>query len=296
MLRAQGQKPGAAYAPPPGSTDASGALRIRIAPSRGWTSLGVRELWAHRELLYFLVWRDISVRYKQTILGVAWALIQPFFAMVVFTLFFGRLAKLPSDGIPYPIFTYTALLPWTFFANGLSLASNSLVRDADLMTKVYFPRLVIPISAVLGGVIDFGLAFIVLLGMMLNFRIWPTANVIWLPFLLLLALATALSVGLWLAALNVQFRDVRHVVPFLIQIWFFATPVVYSSTLLPAAWRTVYGINPMAGVIEGFRWALLGTQTRPGPIVIVSALTVLVLLVSGAWYFRRMERTFADII
>lgn len=296
MLHTQGQKPGTAYAPKPGSTDASGALRIRIAPSRGWTSLGVRELWAHRELLYFLVWRDISVRYKQTILGVAWALIQPFFAMVVFTLFFGRLAKMPSDGIPYPIFTYTALLPWTFFANGLSLASNSLVRDADLMTKVYFPRLVIPISAVLGGVIDFGLAFIVLLGMMLNFRIWPTANVIWLPFLLLLALATALSVGLWLAALNVQFRDVRHAVPFLIQIWFFATPVVYSSTLLPAAWRTVYGINPMAGVIEGFRWALLGAQTRPGPIVIVSALTVLVLLFSGAWYFRRMERTFADII
>jgi len=233
---------------------------------------------------------------RDRILGVVWAIIQPFFAMVVFTLFFGRLANMPSDGIPYPIFTYTALLPWTFFANGLNQAANSLVRDANLLTKVYFPRLVIPISAVLGGVIDFGLGFIVLLGLMMYFRTWPTASVIWLPFLLLLALGTALGVGLWLSALNVQFRDIRHVVPFLIQIWFFATPVVYSSTLLPNAWRAAYGINPMAGVIEGFRWALLGTQTRPGPIVIVSALTVLVLLASGAWYFRRMERTFADII
>lgn len=269
---------------------------LRIAPSKGWRSLGLEEVWEYRELLWFLVWRDLSVRYKQTVLGVVWAIIQPFFAMVVFTLFFGRLANMPSDGIPYPIFTYTALLPWTFFANGLNQAANSLVRDANLLTKVYFPRLVIPISAVLGGVIDFGLGFIVLLGLMMYFRTWPTASVIWLPFLLLLALGTALGVGLWLSALNVQFRDIRHVVPFLIQIWFFATPVVYSSTLLPNAWRAAYGINPMAGVIEGFRWALLGTQTRPGPIVIVSALTVLVLLASGAWYFRRMERTFADII
>lgn len=269
---------------------------VRIAPSKGWRSLGLEELWEYRELLWFLVWRDISIRYKQTILGVAWAIIQPLFAMVVFTVFFGRLAKMPSDGMPYPIFTYTALVPWTFFANGLTQAANSVVRDANLMTKVYFPRLVVPISAVVGGVIDFGLAFIVLLGMMVYFRIWPSANVIWLPLFVLLALATALGVGLWLSALNVQFRDVRHVVPFLVQIWFFATPVVYSSTLLPSAWRAVFGINPMAGVIEGFRWSLLGAQTRPGPIVLVSALTVLMVLLSGGWYFRRMERTFADII
>lgn len=284
------RRPSSVHAP------SAGAPIIRIAPSKGWRSLGLEELWAYRELLGFLVWRDVSIRYKQTILGVAWAIIQPVFAMVVFTVFFGRLANLPSDGIPYPIFTYTALLPWTFFANGLSQAANSVVRDSNLMTKVYFPRLVVPIAAVVGGVIDFGLAFLVLLGMMAYFRIWPTANVVWLPLLLLLALATALAVGLWLSALNVQFRDVRHVVPFLVQIWFFATPVVYSSTMLPAAWRAVYGLNPMAGVIEGFRWSLLGAQTRPGPIVIVSVLTVLAVMLGGALYFRRVERTFADII
>ncbi len=296
MLRLQSQEPSTAHAPKLGSTDASDTSLVRVEPSGGWTSFGIREVWAYRELLYFLVWRDINIRYKQTVLGVAWAIIQPLSAMVVFTLFFGRLANMPSDGIPYAIFTYAALVPWTLFANGLTQAANSLVRDANLITKVYFPRMVIPISAVMGGIIDFGLAFIILLGMMLAFRIWPSANVIWLPFFALLALATSLSVGLWLSALNVQFRDVRYVVPFLIQIWLFATPVVYSSTMLPKAWHTVYGINPMAGVIEGFRWALLGTHTRPGPIVLVSALTVLALLGSGVWYFRRMERTFADII
>ncbi len=296
MLRTESQETSTNRASGLGSADAGDGLRVRIGPSKGWASLGLREVWQYRELLYFLIWRDINVRYRQTVFGIAWAIIQPFFAMVVFTLFFGRLAKLPSDGIPYPIFSYSALVPWTFFANGLAQAANSVVRDSNLVTKVYFPRLVIPISAVVGGVVDFGVAFIVLLGMMLAFGIWPTANVIWLPFLVLLAMASALSVGLWLAALNVQFRDVRHVVPFLLQIWLFATPVLYSTTLLPKAWHTVYGINPMAGVIEGFRWALLGTQTRPGPIIIVSALTVLVLLVTGGWYFRRMERTFADIV
>jgi lipopolysaccharide transport system permease protein len=296
MLHTRSRGTGTDRASGVGSAEAGGALRVRIAESKGWTSLGLREVWQYRELLYFLIWRDISVRYRQTVFGIAWAVIQPFFAMVVFTLFFGRLAKLPSDGIPYPIFSYSALVPWTFFANGLSQAANSVVRDSNLITKVYFPRLVIPLSAVVGGVVDLGVAFIVLLGMMVGFGIWPTANIGWLPLLVLLAMASALSVGLWLAALNVQFRDVRYVVPFILQIWLFSTPVMYSTTLVPKAWRTLYGINPMVGVIEGFRWALLGTQTRPGPIIMVSVLTVLILLVTGAWYFRRMERTFADIV
>jgi lipopolysaccharide transport system permease protein len=267
-----------------------------IRPSRGWLSLNLRDLWEYRELLYFLTWRDIKVRYKQTILGAAWAIIQPFFTMVIFSLFFGRLAKIPSDDIPYPIFSYAALVPWTFFANGLSQSSNSLVASANLLKKVYFPRLVIPISAVLGGAIDFGLAFIVLVGMMLWYGIVPTAAVFWLPLLLLLALVTALGAGLWLTAMNVQFRDVRYAVPFLVQAWMFATPIAYPSSLLDEPWRTLYGINPMAGVVEGFRWALLGTETAPGPIVIVSAVVAVALLISGAYYFRRMERTFADVV
>jgi lipopolysaccharide transport system permease protein len=271
-------------------------VRIRIEPSRGWTSLGLHEIWQYRELLYFFIWRDVSVRYRQTVLGIAWAVIQPFMAMVVFSLFFGRLARLPSEGLPYPIFTYSALVPWTLFSNGLGQAANSVVRDANLVTKVYFPRLLIPLSAVIGGAVDFGVAFVVLLGMMLFFGIHPTANIIWLPLLVLLAMTSALGVGLWLAALNVQFRDVRHVVPFLIQIWLFATPVLYSTALLPPRWRTLYGINPMVGVIEGFRWALLGTAARPGPTMLVSIATVLLLLAGGAWYFRRMERTFADLV
>lgn len=278
------------------SAGPDGAPVVSITPSKGWRPVNLREMWAYRELLYFLVWRDVSVRYKQTFLGAAWAIIQPFSAMVLFSFFFGRLAKLPSDGIPYPIFSYAALVPWTFFANGLGAASNSIVSNSNLVTKVYFPRLVIPLASVLGGMVDFGLAFIVLLGMMFAYAIHPTINVVWLPFLLLLALATALGVGLWFAALNVRFRDVRYVLPFLMQIWLFATPVVYSSSLLPARWRALYGINPMAGVVEGFRWALLGTGTRPGATLIVSAATVLILLVSGAFYFRRMERTFADLV
>ena len=269
---------------------------IRVEPPRRWVPLRLRDVWMARELLYFLVWRDINVRYKQTVFGVAWAIIQPFFAMVVFSLFFGRLAKMPSDGVPYPVFAYAALLPWTFFANGLTQISNSLVRDINLVTKVYLPRLVIPFAAALGGLVDFALAFIVLLGMMVAYRIPPTINMVFLPFLLLLALATSIGVGLWLSALNVQFRDVRFVVPFLIQAWLFATPVVYPSSLLPARWRLLYGLNPMAGVVEGFRWALLGTHTRPGPMIIVSALTVLVLLTTGAFYFRRVESKFADVV
>ena len=267
-----------------------------IRPSRGWISLNLRDLWEYRDLLYFLTWRDIKVRYKQTVLGAAWAIIQPLFTMVVFSLFFGKLAKMPSDDIPYPVFSYAALVPWTFFANGLSQSSSSLVASANLIKKVYFPRLVVPISAVVSGGVDFALAFVVLLGMMLFYGIVPTAAVLWLPLLLLLALVTSLGVGLWLTAMNVQFRDVRYAVPFLIQAWMFATPIAYPSSLLDEPWRTLYGINPMAGVVEGFRWALLGAQTAPGPIVLVSALVAVGLLVSGAYYFRRMEKTFADVV
>jgi len=275
----------------------SGTMPVTIIrPSRGWISLNLRDLWEYRELLYFLTWRDVKVRYKQTVLGAAWAIIQPFFTMVVFSLFFGKLAKMPSDDIPYPIFSYAALVPWTFFANGLSQASASLVGSANLIKKVYFPRLVVPISAVISGVVDFVLAFVVLLGMMLFYGIVPTAAIVWLPLLLLLALVTSLGVGLWLTAMNVQFRDVRYAVPFLVQAWMFATPIAYPSSLLDEPWRTLYGINPMAGVVEGFRWALLGTETAPGPIVLVSALVAVGLLISGAFYFRRMEKTFADVV
>jgi lipopolysaccharide transport system permease protein len=269
---------------------------IRIEPSRGWVSLRLRELWEYRELLYFLVWRDVKVRYKQTVLGAAWAIIQPFFTMVVFSVFFGRLARVPSDGIPYPIFSYTALVPWAFFAEGLRRASNSLVEHAGLVKKVYFPRLAMPIARVFAGIVDFVLAFVVLLGMMFVYGVTPTVNVLWLPLFLLLALVTSLGTALWLAAMNVRFRDVAYIVPFIIQFWMYATPIVYPSSLLPEPWRTLYGINPMAGVVEGFRWALLGTDTAPGPILIVSSLVALVLLVGGAFYFRRMEKTFADVV
>ncbi len=269
---------------------------IRIEPSRGWVSLQLKELWAYRELLYFLIWRDVKVRYKQTALGVGWAIIQPVFTMIVFSVFFGRLGKIPSDGIPYPIFAYAALVPWTFFAQGMGQASNSLVGSANLIKKVYFPRLSVPIASVTSGIIDFSIAFVILLGMMLYYGILPTLNVIWLPCLLVLTVVTSLGVSLWLSALNVQFRDVRHVLPFLIQLWFFATPVAYPSSLLSEPWRTLYSLNPMVGVVEGFRWALLGTETAPGPMLIVSSLTALALLVGGAFYFRRLEKTFADVI
>jgi lipopolysaccharide transport system permease protein len=259
-------------------------------------SLKLRDLWEYRELLYFLTWRDIKVRYKQTALGAAWAIIQPFFTMVVFSLFFGHLAKVPSDGIPYPIFSYAALVPWTFFANGLSQSSNSLVGSAQLLTKVYFPRLVIPISTVLSGVIDFALAFLVLLLMMLYYGVAPTINALWLPFFLLLALVASLGVGLWLSALNVEYRDVRYVVPFLTQFWLFATPIAYPSSLLPEPWRTLYGLNPMVGVVEGFRWALLGTGGGPGPMIAISSAMSLAILVGGAFYFKRMEKNFADVV
>jgi lipopolysaccharide transport system permease protein len=269
---------------------------IVIRPSQGWIALKLQDLWEYRELLYFLVWRDIKVRYKQTALGAAWAIIQPFFSMVVFSIFFGKLAKMPSDGIPYPIFAYSALVPWTFFANGLAQSANSLVDSANLIRKVYFPRLTIPIANVLSGLVDFTIAFVVLLGMMLWYGVMPTARILWLPLFLLLALVTALAVGLWLSVLNVEYRDVKYTIPFLTQFWMYATPVVYPSSLLSEPWRTIYGLNPMVGVVEGFRWALLGTKTAPGPMIAVSAGAAVVLLIGGAYYFRRMEKTFADVV
>jgi lipopolysaccharide transport system permease protein len=266
-----------------------------IRPQTGWTAAGLKELWEYRELLYFLTWRDIKVRYKQTVLGAAWAIIQPFFMMVVFSLFFGYLAKVPSDGIPYPIFAYCALL-WQLFAHALTESSNSLVANERLITKVYFPRLVVPISAVLGGLLDFAIAFVILLLMMAYYGVRPTWAIVTLPAFLLLAMLTALGVGLWLSALNVKYRDVRYTISFLIQFWLFATPVAYSSSIVPARWRALYGLNPMAGVVEGFRWALLGKSEGPGALLAVSVAVVILILIGGLYYFRRMEAEFADVV
>lgn len=277
------------------STESNSKIVI-IEPSKGWVSLKLRELWGYRELLYFLTWRDIKVRYKQTMLGASWAIIQPLFTMVVFTLFFGRLAKISSDGVPYPIFSYSALLPWTFFANGLNQASNSLVSGANLVKKVYFPRLAMPIAAVLSGVVDFAIAFVLLLGMMFYYGLTPTINIVYLPLFLGLTFITSLGVALWLSAMNVQYRDIRYTIPFLTQLWLFATPIAYPSSLLSEPWKTVYAINPMVGVVEGFRWALLGVDTAPNAIIIVSTLVSISLLIGGAYYFRRMEKTFADVV
>lgn len=270
--------------------------RTRISPPSTWTSIGFGELWEYRELLYFLTWRDVKVRYKQTALGAAWAIIQPFFMMVVFSLFFGRLAKVPSDGIPYPVFTFCGLLPWQLFAHALSESSNSLVGNQNLITKVYFPRLVVPIAAVLGGLVDFAIAFVILLLMMSYYGIVPGWQIVTLPGFVLLAVMTALGVGLWLSALNVKYRDVRHTMNFLIQFWLFATPVAYPSSLIPEKWRALYGLNPMAGVVEGFRWALLHKSEPPGLMLWVSVVVVILILIGGLYYFRRMEQEFADIV
>jgi lipopolysaccharide transport system permease protein len=270
--------------------------RTRRQAVKGWVLPNLRELWEYRELLYFFAWRDIKVRYRQTVLGVLWAIIQPFLTMVIFNLFFGRLANIPSDGVPYPVFSFAALVPWTFFANALTQASNSLVMSGNMLKKIYFPRLALPIATVVAGVVDFVLAFIVLLCIMLYYGLVPTANVIWLPFFVLLALVTSIGVSLWLSAMNVQFRDVRYTIPFLTQAWLFVTPIAYPSSLLPEPLRIVYGLNPMAGVVEGFRWALYGAGTAPGPMMIVSSIVAVVLLVSGAFYFRRMEQSFADVV
>jgi len=275
---------------------AKSASILRIEPSKGWVSLQLKEIWNYRELLYFLIWRDVKVRYKQTALGAAWAIIQPFCTMVVFSLFFGKLANMASDGVPYPIFSYAALVPWTFFASGLAQSSNSLVSSSNLIRKVYFPRLIIPISTALSEIVDFTLAFLVLIGMMFYYDIIPTWNTLWLPLFLLLALSTSLGVGLWLSALNVKYRDVRYVIPFITQFWLFATPIAYPSSLLSEPWRTIYALNPMVGVVEGFRWALLGTGQSPGLLIAASSCASLIILLTGAFYFRRMEKTFADTV
>lgn len=267
-----------------------------LEPSKGFFRLRLGDLWEYRELLYFLVWRDVKVRYKQTALGAAWAILQPVATMLVFSVFFGRLAKMPSDGIPYPVFAFTALLPWQLFASALSESSNSLVSNQNLITKVYFPRLVVPIAGVLGGLVDFAIAFVILLGLMWFYGIVPTAAVALLPLFVLLAIVTALAVGLWLSALNVKYRDVRYTIPFLTQFWLFATPVAYPSSLVPVRWRALLGLNPMAGVVEGFRWALLAKAQSPGPMLAVSAAAVVMLLVGGLIYFRRTESTFADVV
>lgn len=270
--------------------------RTIIRPSRGWASLRLPELWHYRELLVFLAWRDVKVRYKQTALGVVWAVLQPLLGMVVFTVFFGRLAKVPSDGIPYPLFSYSALLAWQLFAYSLTESSNSVVANERLITKVYFPRLVIPMASILAGLVDFAIGFVLLIGLMAYYGVHPGWGVLTLPLFIVFEVATALGVGLWLSALNVQFRDVRYTVPFIAQFWMFASPVVYSSTLVPARWRPWYGLNPMAGVVEGFRWALLGKQPAPGLMFAVSSVVVAALLVSGLFYYRRMEKNFADVV
>lgn len=267
-----------------------------IRPTSGWVPLGLRALWEYRELLYFLTWRDIKVRYKQTVLGAAWAIIQPFMVMVVFSIFFGFLAKVPSDGLPYPIFTFCGLLPWQLFAHALTESSHSLIANEKLITKIYFPRLIIPLSAVLAGLVDFVFAFIVFLGMMVYYGVMPSSAVWALPFFVLLSVTTALGAGLWLSALNVEYRDVRYTVPFITQVWLFISPVAYPTSLVPEPWRLLYGLNPMVGVIEGFRWALLGKGDSLGNMLAVSVGVAVLLLISGLFYFRRMEKTFADVV
>lgn len=269
---------------------------LAIRPPKAWEALHLREVWEYRELLYFLVWRDVKVRYKQTTLGLAWAIIQPLFLMLVFSLFFGRLGGMPSDGVPYPVFVYCALVPWQLFAHALSESSNSLIVNQHLITQVYFSRLVVPLSAVLGGFVDFVVAFLVLILILVYYGIVPGLAVLTLPFFMLLAVMTALGVGLWLSALNVKYRDVRHTLGFLTQVWFFVTPITYPSSIVPEAWRSLYGLNPMAGVVEGFRWALLGKAEPPAGLLVVSSLAVLGLLIGGLYYFRRTEQTFADFV
>jgi lipopolysaccharide transport system permease protein len=269
---------------------------VILKPSSGWRGLDLGEIWSRKELLYFLAWREVKVRYKQTLLGASWALLQPLFTMIVFTLFFSRLAKVPSDGIPYPVFAFTALVPWMFFSNGLTLASNSLVNNAQLVTKIYFPRILVPMAAVLGGLVDFLLAFVLLIAMGYWYGIGLHATILWTPLFLLLAFVSSLAAGLWLSALNVEYRDIRHVIPFLVQMWMFATPIAYSSSLLREPWHTLYAINPMVGVVEGFRWAILGSSTRPDASLLVSSVIAVIALVTGAFFFRRTEKRFADLI
>lgn len=267
-----------------------------IKPSRGWRAVNLREIWEYRELLYFLAWRDVMVRYKQAALGIAWAIIQPVVAMVIFSVIFGKLAKLPSENIPYPIYSFAALLPWQLFAGALQRAGVSLVSNSQLVTKVYFPRLILPLSMTASGLVDFGVSFVVLIGMMFYYGIVPTWKLAIIPLLVLYALLTAVAVALWISALNVRYRDMQHTLPFLIQAWMFASPVAYSAELVPVGkWQLVYALNPMTGVIQGFRWALVDAQP-PGAMLYVSLAIVVILFVSGLFYFARMDRTFADVV
>jgi len=292
--------PGDSLGQPAAPTAPAEAPVLVIQPTRGWISLQLRDLWHYRELLYFLVWRDIKVRYKQTALGVAWIILQPTLSMVVFSLLFGLLLKVPSGDAPYPIFAYAALLPWNYFAGALNRSSTSVVNSAHLITKVYFPRLVIPLAGVLSGLVDFAIAFLVLVGLLIYYQVTPTWAVVLLPGFLLLAMLTALGFGLWLAALNVRYRDINYLIPFLVQVWMYATPVIYGTTLIPERFRFLISLNPMAGVTEGFRWALLGARLGdarpPDMLFAVSIALTLVVLLSGLVFFRNTERTFADLV
>ena len=268
-----------------------------IKPSKGWVGLQLQDLWVYRELIYFLTWRDIKVRYKQSVLGILWAILKPFMAMVVFTIFFGNFAKIPSDGIPYPIFSYTATLPWELFAASLSVASRSMVSNSNMISKIYFPRMIVPLASVMSSVVDFLIGFTILIGMMIYYKFTPTIAILWLPLLILLALITALGVGFWSSALMVRYRDVGYIMPFVSNLWMYLTPVVYSSSMIPEKWRLIYSLNPMTGVVEGFRYALLGTA-RSGSVmmILVSSVIAGLILVTGMFYFRRMEKQFADMI
>ena len=269
---------------------------VRIEARRAWLALDLAEVWAYRDLVYFFIWRDIKVRYKQTVIGAAWAVLQPVMTMLVFSLFFGRLAKIPSQGLPYPIFYYSALLPWMYFATAMQGATNVVVEQQRMITKIYFPRVVLPIASILSGLLDFAISFVVLIVLVAYYRIVPTAAVLWLPLFTLLAVFTALGVGLWLSALNALYRDVRYVVPFLVQFWLFASPVAYPTSLVPAKWRWLYGLNPLAGVIEGFRWALTGHGEPPSILLAASSVAVVLLVLSGLIYYHAMEGTIADVV
>ena len=270
---------------------------VIIKPSKGWVGLRLNDLWIYRELIYFLTWRDIKVRYKQSILGILWAILKPFMSMVVFTIFFGNFAKIPSDGIPYPIFSYTATLPWELFAAALGVASRSMVSNSNMISKIYFPRMIIPLASVMSSVVDFLIGFTILIGMMFYFKITPTIATLWLPLLILLALITALGVGFWSSALMVRYRDVGYIMPFISNLWMYLTPVVYPVSMIPEKWHVLYFLNPMAGVVEGFRYALLGTtQSFSSGMILISAAIAILLLITGMFYFRRMEKQFADMV
>jgi lipopolysaccharide transport system permease protein len=269
---------------------------MRITPPTRWWIIPFDELWDFRELVYFFVWRDIKIRYKQTVIGAAWAVLQPLLTMLIFSLFFGKLAHIPSEGLPYPVFYYSALLPWMYFAAALQNATNTIVDNQRLVTKVYFPRLALPLSSVLSGLVDFGISFLMFIAIMIYYGIHPGAAVLWLPMFLLLAILTALGVGLWLSALNAIYRDVRHVLPFLVQFWMFASPVAYPASLVPQKWRWLYGLNPLAGVIEGFRWSLTGHGHPPGQMLLVSSAVAVAILIGGLAYFQKMETTIADVV